>query len=126
MSEGRRPSVLIVDDHAGFRGFARRLLQSAGFPVVGEATDGRSALRAARELRPDVVLLDVLLPDMSGFAVAEELSTGAAPPLVLLTSSRAAADLGARLRTTPATGFIAKRDLSPASLSQAIAGRPPG
>ncbi len=120
-----QPSVLIVDDHAGFRSFARRLLQSAGFPVVGEAPDGASAIRAARELRPDVVLLDVLLPDISGFAVAEQLAGESPPPLVLLISSRTAADLGSRLHTARASGFIAKRDLSPETLSAAIAGRPP-
>jgi DNA-binding NarL/FixJ family response regulator len=120
------PSVLIVDDHTGFRTFARRLLQSAGFPIVGEAADGASALRATRELRPDVVLLDVLLPDLSGFAVAEQLSAEPVPPVVLLISSRAAADFGGRLQSTSAAGFIAKRDLTPATLAAAIARTPPG
>jgi DNA-binding NarL/FixJ family response regulator len=117
-------SVLIVDDHPTFRGFAHRLLQSAGFAVVGEASDGTSALRAARELRPDVVLLDVLLPDKSGFAVADELAADPAPPVVVLISSRSAADLGARLRTTRAHGFITKSELSPDSLAAAIRGAP--
>ena len=58
--------VLIVDDHPTFRRFARRLLQDEGFVVVGEAGDGASALDAVRELRPEVVLLDVMLPDVSG------------------------------------------------------------
>jgi DNA-binding NarL/FixJ family response regulator len=115
-----QPSVLIVDDHPTFRGFARRLLQSAGFNVVGEAPDGASALTAARELRPDVVLLDVLLPDTSGFVVAEELAADPAPPVVVLISSRSAADLGTRLRTTRAHGFITKSELTPDSLAAAI------
>ena len=66
--------VLIVDDHPSFRRFATRLLEMAGFSVVGEAEDGASALAAVRRLRPELVLLDVLLPDMSGFAVADALA----------------------------------------------------
>jgi DNA-binding NarL/FixJ family response regulator len=116
--------VLIVDDHATFRGFARRLLESAGYVVVGEAADGASGLRAARALRPDIVLLDVLLPDTSGFAVADALAAEPAPPLVLLISSRAATDLGSRLETTRAHGFIAKSELSPATLAAALAATP--
>ena len=67
--EAIRPTLLIVDDHAGFRALARRLLGSGGFDVVGEAADGRAAVTAARELRPDVVLLDIQLPDIDGFEV---------------------------------------------------------
>jgi DNA-binding NarL/FixJ family response regulator len=55
-------TVLIVDDHAGYRGGARALLESDGLEVVGEAADGESAIEAAHRLRPDVVLLDVQLP----------------------------------------------------------------
>jgi DNA-binding NarL/FixJ family response regulator len=112
-----QPSVLIVDDHATFRSFAHRLLQSAGFTVVGEAPDGASGLRAARRLRPDVVL-----PDTSGFAVADELAADPCRPLVILISSRSATDLATRLRTTPADGFITKNDLTPDSLAAAIRG----
>ena len=64
--------VLIVDDHAPFRALARRVLTADGFDIVGDATDGASALDAARALRPDVVLLDVQLPDVDGFRVARE------------------------------------------------------
>jgi CheY-like chemotaxis protein len=84
-------SVLIVDDHAGFRRQARRLFEHAGFIVVGEVGDGRSAIAAAEELRPDLVLLDVMLPDMSGLEVAH-LLPDALP--ILLVSSRSADDLG--------------------------------
>ena len=74
-------TALIVDDHPSFRRFAQKLLEAAGFLVVGDAEDGASALAAVRELRPDVVLLDVLLPDTTGFAVAKELAaTSDRPP----------------------------------------------
>ena len=73
-------TVLIVDDHAGFRGFARRLLEAGGFVVVGEVGDGVSALAAVERLRPELVLLDVMLPDTDGFTVAEQLATQADRP----------------------------------------------
>jgi DNA-binding NarL/FixJ family response regulator len=113
--------VLIVDDHSTFRSFARQLLEAAGYLVVGEAGDGVAALRAVRDLRPDVVLLDVLLPDTTGFEVADQLATEPEGPRVLLISSRAASDLGNRLQATRASGFIAKSDLSPATLRAALA-----
>jgi two-component system nitrate/nitrite response regulator NarL len=109
--------VLIVDDHAGFRRFARRLLEAAGFTVVGEAQDGASAVLAVEELRPELVLLDIVLPDMDGFAVAERLVENGDGPVVVLTSSREAADFGERLERTPARGFIHKDDLSGAALA---------
>ena len=111
------PTVLIVDDHAGFRRFARRLLEAGGFTVVGEAEDGTSALGAVEALRPELVLLDILLPDTDGFAVAERLAEQADAPIVVLTSSREAADFGARLQRSPARGFIHKDQLSGPALA---------
>jgi DNA-binding NarL/FixJ family response regulator len=104
--------VLIVDDHASFRSIARRLLVDDGFAVVGEAADGASAIDAARELRPDLVLLDIGLPDLDGFAVAAVLAAEAAPPAVVLVSSRSRADYGARIAEGAVLGFIAKAELS--------------
>lgn len=115
--------MLIVDDHAGFRRFARRLLEAGGYTVVGEAADGASALAAVEQLRPDLVLLDVLLPDIDGFAVAEQLVEESKGPVVILTSSREAADFGSRLEKSRAQGFIHKGDLSRAALA-AFAGDP--
>ena len=66
------PTVLIVDDHPSFRSSARAVLEADGFDVIGEAEDGTSALTLLRKLRPDVVLLDVQLPDMTGFDICEE------------------------------------------------------
>src|ERR1700750_2231397 len=79
--------VLIVDDHAPFRALARRLLIDDGFDVVGEAADGATAIDAARALRPDVVLLDVQLPDVDGFRVAQALAGASPTPAVVLVSS---------------------------------------
>ena len=83
-------TVLIVDDHPGFRASARMLLEAEGFDVVGEAGDGRSGLEAAAELRPDVVLLDIQLPDMDGFQVAAGLDANGSRPAIVLISSRGA------------------------------------
>ena len=86
--------VLIVDDHSSFRRLARRMLSAAGFVVVGEAIDAASALTAAASLQPDVVLLDIVLPDRSGLLVAEQLVRVADPPRVVLISSRSRSDFG--------------------------------
>jgi DNA-binding NarL/FixJ family response regulator len=110
-------TVLIVDDHAGFRSFARRLLEADGFTVVGEAGDGSSAVEAAARLRPALVLLDVMLPDTDGFAVARKLSDSGTVTTIVLTSSREADDFAGRLERSPARGFIHKDDLSGAALA---------
>jgi DNA-binding NarL/FixJ family response regulator len=117
---GRR--VLIVDDHPSFRRFARKLLQAGGFDVVGEAADGSSAVEAAHRLRPELVLLDVLLPDMSGFSVAEALAADASRPQVVLVSSRSAAELGAALDDSPARGFVTKSELTAAGIAALVDG----
>jgi DNA-binding NarL/FixJ family response regulator len=114
-------TALIVDDHPSFRRFARKLLESAGFLVAGEAEDGATAVAAVRALRPDVVLLDVLLPDTTGFAVAKELAAGPERPLVVLTSSRTASDLGPLVETEDARGFISKSELTVAALAAMVA-----
>ena len=105
-------TILIIDDHSGFRAQARAILEADGFTVVGEADDGRSGLAAARSIRPDVVLLDIGLPDIEGLDVARELAVDGPPPLVVLTSSREASSYGPRLAASQALGFIAKDELS--------------
>lgn len=116
--------VLIVDDHAPFRALARQLLTVDGFDVVGEAGDGAAALRAARDLRPDVVLLDVQLPDVDGFGIAEALAGTSSTPRVVLVSSRARDDYGRRVTESAARGFvaafIAKAELSGDTLRLAL------
>jgi DNA-binding NarL/FixJ family response regulator len=113
-------TVLIVDDHDGFRESAQAMLEAEGFTVVGGAADGAAALAAVRRLRPEVVLLDVQLPDVHGFAVAEQLAAAPDPPRVVLISSRDAVAYGPRLDAVPACGFIAKRELSGASLAALV------
>jgi DNA-binding NarL/FixJ family response regulator len=109
-------TVLIVDDHPSFRATARLLLESEGFEVVGEAADGTTGLRAARELDPDLVLLDVQLPDVDGFQVAAELTGGTGRPAVVITSSRDESDFGPLVSASGARGFIPKAELSGAAL----------
>jgi DNA-binding NarL/FixJ family response regulator len=111
-------SVLIVDDHPGFRASARRMLEAGGYRVVGEAADGGAALAAAQELRPDLVLLDVQLPDLDGFEVAARLAALGCQAEIVLTSSRDAADFGEAVAASPARGFIAKAELSGATLAE--------
>ena len=109
--------VLIVDDHPGFRATVRSLLVAEGFEVVGEAVDGRSGLEAAMRLHPDLVLLDVQLPDMDGFAVAKELlrQNGTSPKIVL-TSSHDESDFGPIVANCGAAAFVSKGELSGAAL----------
>jgi DNA-binding NarL/FixJ family response regulator len=111
-------TVLIVDDHPSFRASARTLLEAEGFEVVGEAADGGAALRAAERLRPELVLLDVQLPDMDGFEVASRLGAlNGERPTVVLTSSRDGSDFGPLVAQSGASGFVPKAELSGAALA---------
>jgi DNA-binding NarL/FixJ family response regulator len=112
---GRQPTayrLLIVDDHDGFRSAARALLEMEGFDVVGEAMNGADAVSAAVTLRPDLVLLDVHLPDVDGFDVADQLAALSHPPTVVLVSGHRASSFGDRIGKSPVLGFITKHDLS--------------
>lgn len=109
---GGMTSVLIVDDHDGFRSWARRLLEADGFDVVGEAPDGTTALTAVDQLDPDVVLLDVQLPDRDGFWVAEQLTADRHPVQLVLVSTREQSDYADRLNGSGVSGFITKSHLT--------------
>lgn len=113
-------TLLIVDDHASFRFFARQLLEADGFVVVGEVGDGEAAIRVTGELNPEIVLLDVMLPDADGFAVCARISQGTDPPAVVLTSSRDASGYRRRLDESAARGFIPKAELSGAALTALV------
>lgn len=109
--------MLIVDDHPSFRTLARTVLQTEGFQVIGEAVDGASAIAEARRLHPEVVLLDAQLPDMDGFTVAAELTSGGNGPAVVVTSSRDGSDFGPLVAESGALGFVPKAELSAAALA---------
>lgn len=111
-------TILIVDDYASFRETVRSLLEAEGFDVVGEAENGVAALRLAKELHPDVVLLDVQLPDFDGFEVADRLRKLQPPPEVILTSSRD--DYGPLIPSSAAQGFVRKDQLSGETLASAL------
>lgn len=105
-------TILLVDDHAGFRRSARALLDAEGFDVIGEAGSAADALAKAASLRPELVLLDIQLPDRDGFEVAGDLAATEGPPDVILISSREAREYGGRVEQAPARGFITKALLS--------------
>lgn len=112
--------VLVVDDHPSFRACARRLLTEEGFEVVGEAEDGASALALADELAPELVLLDIQLPDIDGFEVTARLLERHPGMSIVLVSSRDRDAYGSRIETSGARGFVAKTDLSRAALERVL------
>ena len=116
-------TILIVDDHADFRVITRALLEAEGFAVVGDVADGTAGIEAARVLNPDVVLLDIGLPDIDGFEVARTLrASGGEVPTIVLISTRLAAEYGPRIEDSGAAGFIAKEDLSGSGVRALIGG----
>lgn len=120
---GVSTTVLLVDDHPGFRREAGRLLQDAGFDVVGEAGDGADALRAAARMTPDLILLDIALPDASGLDLVAPLRVAAPGARVVLISSRRRSEFGRRIAASTADGFVDKVELgtaSPATLAELL------
>jgi DNA-binding NarL/FixJ family response regulator len=115
------PSIVIVDDHAGFRSCARRLLEDEGYRVIGEASDGGSALSSAHRLRPELMLIDVCLPDIDGFELAAQLQALDPRPTVILTSSRDCAELESLTAGGCACGVVPKDKLSGEVLGQLLA-----
>ena len=115
--------ILVVDDHAGFRSLARRLLAADGFDVVGEAGTGADGIAASASLRPDAVLVDLQLPDVDGFEVSRRLSEQVDPPAVVLISARPLADYGARSLPRAVRGFLPKAELTGDALAGVLRSR---
>jgi CheY-like chemotaxis protein len=113
-------TIVVVDDHPTFRATACALLEAEGFVVVGEAPDGLSALEVIERLAPEVVLLDVQLPDIDGFEVAARVRAFESPPVIVLTSSRDARDFGSLIADSGARGFIEKAELSGEAMAALI------
>jgi DNA-binding NarL/FixJ family response regulator len=113
-------TVLIVDDHASFRRAVRLVLEYEGYDVVGEASDGEQAIAAAKELEPELVLLDVHMPGIDGFEVADRLSTQEGGPAVILTSSRDGTDFDQRVKKSGARGFVPKAEISGQRLAELL------
>jgi DNA-binding NarL/FixJ family response regulator len=116
-------SVLIVDDHPRFRATARRALECDGWTVVGEAQDGLGGLAEARRLAPDLVLLDIGLPDVSGLEIARRLAqdTDASGIAVVLVSTQDAGDFEELAAAHGARGFLAKADVCGPALDGLLA-----
>jgi DNA-binding NarL/FixJ family response regulator len=110
-------TVLIVDDHAGFRRAARAILEAEGYIVVAESATGTEAFEAVERFRPALVLLDIGLPDLDGIEVAGRLTTADRSLAVVLTSSRDACDYSPQLERSGACGFIPKAELSGAAVA---------
>jgi DNA-binding NarL/FixJ family response regulator len=114
-------TIVIVDDNAGFRAAARRLLEDEGYRVVAEAADGVSGVRTVLDAGPEVALVDVQLPDIDGFEVARRIGETAAPPAIVLVSSRDRADFGSLVEQSCARGFVSKAELSAGALEPLLA-----
>jgi DNA-binding NarL/FixJ family response regulator len=114
--------ALIVDDNTHFLGAARDLLQREGVEVIAVASNGAEAVRLAKELGPDVTLVDIDLGDESGFDVAraltEERPANHSP--VVLISSYAEKDFADLIASSPAVGFLSKSDLSAQTLHEVL------
>ena len=114
-------TVLIVDDHPSFRAVARMMLETDGFAVVGTEEDGESGVAGTLRLEPDIVLLDVELPDIDGFEVAARLRAAGSRAAIVLASSRDRADFGSLVDASGARGFLTKADLSGDAIRRLVA-----
>jgi DNA-binding NarL/FixJ family response regulator len=112
--------VLVVDDHPAFRHAVRRLLEAADMVVVAEMAGAADVVETATTMCPDLVLLDVWLPDGDGFTLAQSLADAGLGSRTVLTSSRSEPGYAAFARDVGAAGFVAKADLTAAVLRDLV------
>jgi DNA-binding NarL/FixJ family response regulator len=117
------PRIVIIDDDPAFLATVRLLLEAEGFVVAGEALNGLDGVAATGELAPDLVLVDVNLPDIDGFEVVERIAGEEGSPPVVLTSIRSAHDFGNLVERSRARGFITKADITGEALTEFLEGR---
>jgi DNA-binding NarL/FixJ family response regulator len=123
--QARPGTLVVVDDHARFRAAVAERLAAAGWRIVGEAATGTAAIDLVARLAPDVVLLDVVLPDMDGFTVADRLAAAGSASAVVLTSGHERRDFAGRVQAAPVRGFLPKEMISGATLATLLAGNQP-
>lgn len=112
--------VLIVDDQAPFRAAARMVVEAtAGFEVVGEAESGEASVELARELRPDLVLMDVNLPGISGLEATQQILEASGAVKVLILSTYGEEVYGSRAEEAGASAYIQKSAFGPDRLAEA-------
>ena len=114
-------TVVIVDDHPSFRAVARMVLETDGFQVLGTEEDGESGVIGTLRLEPDVVLLDVELPDIDGFAVAARLRAAGSRAAIVFASSRDRSDFGSLVDESGARGFLTKAELTGDAIRKLVA-----
>jgi DNA-binding NarL/FixJ family response regulator len=107
-----RPRILIVDDHEivreGVRGLIRR--SRPNWEVTGEATTGKEAIEAVKTMRPDVVVLDITMPEMSGLEAAAHIAGLSPRPRVLIFTMHESDRLSAEVRQAKAQGYVLKSE----------------
>jgi len=118
-----RRRILVIDDNAAFRSALSQVLDTDCFVVIAGAATGASGVQLAREHEPDLVIVDVQLPDIDGFAVAEQLAGLELPMDVILTSGLDSSDLGTLVTDSSARGFIPKAELSAQAIDALLRGR---
>ena len=103
----KKPTVIVAEDEALIRLDLVELLTEEGYDVVGEAGDGEEAVKLARELEPDLVIMDVKMPKMDGISAAEIIAEERIAPVVMLTAF-SQRDLGERAREAGAMAYVVK------------------